>query len=444
MTLPRPRRRVLLAVFALCAAWPALGAPTDAAVAGEGQAEAGPLIEVAAFGVTPVAGVEPDETVQPRPGDILHRGEGEAPAEDPRVAVEARVRAGETWPELLERLNAPLPAALRPQLELLPALEPGKYVRAYAATRDRPAEIDYVVSDSQAYTITLRASFLQVVPHASDPRMAERIRADASKASLFTATDAIGLPDSIVLQLVEIFGGDVDFHRELHYGYRCTLVYEVYYRHGHIDRAGRILAAEFLIRGRRLQAYYFDDRAGHAGYYTESGRSMQKVFRRSPVQFSRITSEYTLARFHPILGVWRAHRGTDYAAPVGTPVLATAEGVVQFAGDRGEYGNLVILGHFGRYETYYGHLRGFARGVTEGAAVRRGQVIGYVGMTGLTTGPHVHFEFRVRDVNGDWVSVPEPATVEGPPVHTPQFFEAVKGYREKLALAARAHVVILD
>lgn len=403
-----------------------------------------PLIEVVSFGVAPVAGIDAQNGLGPKPGDIVyHRGETRFP-EDDRIAAETRVRVGETWSTLLDRLGISQSVALAKQIELLPSLAPGKYLRAYSAEGERPAIVEYVVNDREAYTVTLRSDAIVVTPHASDPRLTDRIRSDASKASLFTATDAVGLPDALVLQLAEIFAGEVDFHRELHHGYRCTLVYEVLYRDGHIDRPGRILAAEFVIRNRTLQAYFFSGGLGRPGYFSETGRNLKKIFRRSPVEFSRLTSEYTLARFHPILGIWRAHRGTDYAAPVGTPVLATSDGVVEFAGDRGELGNLVVLRHFDRYQTYYGHLEGFASGISAGVAVEQGQVVGFVGVTGLTTGPHLHYEYRVRVGSDDWASVPEPDVREAPPVNSPEFFRAVGDYREKLSVAARAHVVTLD
>jgi murein DD-endopeptidase MepM/ murein hydrolase activator NlpD len=428
-----------VALSAALAAAVALGAPP----AGR-EPSPGPLIEVVAFGVAPVAGVEEEAVLRPKPGDIVYRREPAAPPPDPGPAIETRVTFGETWAALLERLSVTVPDAVRSQLELLPALAAGKYLRLRQPEGDRPAEVEYVVSDQEAYTVVLGPDAVRVARHANDPRTAARILADPAKASLFTATDAIGLPDAIALQLAEIFAGDVDFHRDLHRGYRCSLVYEVHYRDGHIDRPGRILAAEFEIGNRRLGAYYFDPGRGRNGYFTEAGQSMKKIFRRSPVEFSRITSEYTLARFHPILEVWRAHRGVDYAAPEGTPVLAIADGVVDFAGERGAYGNLVILRHYDRYLSYYGHLSGFADGIIAGREVAQGAVIGYVGMSGLATGPHLHYEFHIIDGNGHWVSVPPPLQLEAPPVDTPGFFETVRSYRDKLELAARAHIVTLD
>lgn len=409
-----------------------------------------PLIEVASFGAAPVSGVDEDGGPRPGPGDIVYRSGARAPEAAPRREIETRAASGESWSDLLKRASDSLDPKILGSaptvngIDLLPPLVPGKYLRLRAAEAAQAVEIEYVVDAEEAYSIVLNPSGVQVRRHASDPRVVERIRSDPAKASLFTATDAIGLPEEIVLQLVEIFSGDVDFHRELHHGYRCTIAYEVFYREGHIDRAGKILAVEFVIRNRRLQAFYYDDGQGDAGYYTETGKSMRKIFRKSPVEFSRVTSDYTLARFHPVLGLWRAHRGIDYAAPLGTRVLATANGVVDFMGERGEFGNLIILRHYARFLTYYGHLNAFAADIGVGRTVKSGQVIGYAGMTGLATGPHVHYEFRVLNGAGEWVSVPPPEEVEAPPIQSPGFFEALRDYRDKLQVAASAHFVILD
>jgi murein DD-endopeptidase MepM/ murein hydrolase activator NlpD len=431
--------RLLSCAFLLVAA------PQGAALAATAQ----PLVEVAAFGAAPVSGVDAAGRQQPRPGDFLLRPEGLASASKPASELETRAVAGETWLELLGRTNERLHSETLRQastingIALLPPLTAGKYVRVRSVEGSRQVEIAYVVSAKEGYTIILHPAGVQVKRHASDAKLVEKIRSDPAKASLFTASDAIGLPEAIVLQLVEIFAGDVDFHRELHRGYRCTLAYEVHYRDGQIDQAGKILAVDLVIQNRRLQAYYFDDGKG-GGYYSETGRSMKKMFRKSPVEFSRVTSDYTLARFHPILGFWRAHRGVDYAAPLGSRVLATAEGTVDFVGEHGELGNLVILQHHNRFLTYYGHLNAFAAGLAPGSKVESGQLIGYVGMTGLATGPHVHYEFRVRNTAGEWVSVPALDQVEAPPVESPAYFRAIEGYRGQLDLAANAHFVILD
>ena len=411
-----------------------------------------PIIEVAAFGAAPVSDVAENGQVRPKPGDILYRRGASAPDSEGRLEIEARVLFGETWLDLFNRVGARLGSetlaspAVTGRIDLLPVLDPGKYIRLRSIPATQVVEIEYVKRAEEDYSITFTPAGVQVKRSASDPRLVERMRSDASKASLFTATDAIGLPEDIVLQLVEIFSEEVDFHRELQQGYQSTIVYEVLYQEGHIDRAGRILAAEFVIRNRRLQAFYFDDGKGRSGYFTETGKSMKKTFRKSPVEFSRITSEYTLARFHPILGLWRAHRGMDYAAPIGSRVMATFDGVVEFMGHRGELGNLVTLRHHAGFLTYYGHLDGFANGLAAGSKVQKGQVIGYVGMTGLTTGPHLHYEFRIDDGSGQGLSIPAPPpdVLEEPPLESAAYIEAVKAYRDKLQVAQKAHFVILD
>jgi murein DD-endopeptidase MepM/ murein hydrolase activator NlpD len=408
-----------------------------------------PLIEVAAFGAAPVSNAGAPGEQRPLPGDSVVRREGAAAQRKSVNEFETRIAAGETWLELLGRANAPLDsetlrrASAINGIALLPPLAAGKYVRVRSIEGKREIEVEYAVSADEGYAIVLHPDGVQVKRHANDAKLIEKVRSDPAKASLFTATDAIGLPEGIVLQLVEIFAGDVDFHRELHRGYRCTLAYEVHYRDGQIDRAGRILAVDLTIQNRRLQAYYFDDGKG-GGYYSETGRAMKKMFRKSPVEFSRITSDYTLARFHPILGLWRAHRGVDYAAPLGSKVVATADGTVDFLGERGDLGKLVILQHQNRFRTYYGHLNGFAPGLAPGNIIETGQVIGYVGMTGLATGPHVHYEFHVLTGAGEWTSMPAPEHVEAPPVNSAAYFRAVESYRGQLALAASAHFVILD
>jgi hypothetical protein len=245
-----------------------------------------PIIEVVAFGVAPVAGVPDAGGLKPRKDDILHRigAIGREAARDGEV--ELRSAAGESWPDLFSRAAQRLPdgvidnSILARHLQLLPALLPGKYVRFRALPEKGGVQFDYVVRPEEVYSIVATAASFQLQPKASDPRIVERMRADPSKASLFTATDAIGLPEDIALQLAEIFSDNVDFHRELHHGYRCVLVYEVLYREGYIERPGRILAAELTIRNRRLQAFYYDGAPEGGGYFSEDGTSLKKAFSR--------------------------------------------------------------------------------------------------------------------------------------------------------------------
>ncbi len=402
-----------------------------------------PVIEVAAFRVAPVKPGVPEALIKA----VVNGARGyTVPNGSVDGVLETRVQAAEEWIDVIQRVLAGLKQPLLPydaftKAEKLPQLLPGKFLRARALP-DGIAEIEYVFQPGEAYTISVREGSLQVRQHAGDPQLIERMLADPAKASLFTATNAIGLPESIALQLTEIFAGEVDFHRELHFGYRCALVYEANYREGFIEKSGRILAVELEIGNRLLQAYYTKDAQGRDAYFDASGKTTRRMFRRSPMEFTQITSDYTLARFHPILGIWRAHRGVDYAAPTGAKVMSVADGVVDFVGPRGDYGNLVVLRHKDLFMTYYAHLHEFAPGLNVGHPIEQGQPIGMVGMTGLATGPHLHFEFHTRDASGAWISVPAPDVIESTVEAAPGFSELVKSYRTRLTVAETSLVVL--
>jgi murein DD-endopeptidase MepM/ murein hydrolase activator NlpD len=222
-----------------------------------------------------------------------------------------------------------------------------------------------------------------------------KVAAGEIQTSLFAATDAAGLPEGVAIQIAEIFSGDIDFHRDLRRGDRFSVVYEMFYHGGQALKAGRVLAAEFINNGNRQRAVWYEAPNGRGNYYTPEGKSLQKAFLRSPLEFSRVTSGFAM-RFHPVLQEWRRHKGVDYGAPTGTRIRATADGVVEFAGRQNGYGNTVILRHNGGVTTLYAHMNGFAGGMRKGVRIHQGDTIGYVGATGWATGPHLHYEFRVN------------------------------------------------
>jgi murein DD-endopeptidase MepM/ murein hydrolase activator NlpD len=231
-------------------------------------------------------------------------------------------------------------------------------------------------------------------------------RSGQIESSLFAAADKSGMPDSVAIQLTEIFGSDIDFHRELRKGDEFKVVYEDLTLEGRSARAGRVLAVEFVNNNKPFKAYWFAPSGNrNAGYYNEEGRSLKKSFLRSPLAFSRISSGFTPRRFHPIQQRWKAHNGVDYAAPTGTPIMATASGTVKFAGTQNGYGNFVEIQHHSGYSTAYAHLSRFGKGVRVGQKVEQGDVIGYVGSTGWATGPHLHYEFRVNRVPKNPLSI---------------------------------------
>ncbi|RMH61409.1 MAG: M23 family metallopeptidase [Zetaproteobacteria bacterium] len=215
--------------------------------------------------------------------------------------------------------------------------------------------------------------------------------------SLFESAARAGLDSRTTMNLVDIFSWDIDFARDMRDGDSFRVLYdELYDDEGRLI-ATKILAAEFINQGQRFRAVLFTGPDGREEYFTPEGRSMRKAYLKAPVKFTRISSRFRLRRKHPILGFTRAHRGVDYAAPMGTPVHAIGDGRVRFVGWKGGYGRFVLIQHVNRaHSTAYAHLSRFARGLHRGMRVRQGQIIGYVGMSGLATGPHLHFEFRVR------------------------------------------------
>jgi murein DD-endopeptidase MepM/ murein hydrolase activator NlpD len=218
-------------------------------------------------------------------------------------------------------------------------------------------------------------------------------------SSLFQAAGAANISDMVALKLANIFGWDIDFVLDIREGDRFTAEYEQVYQDGKYLHDGEVLAAEFVNNGRVYRAVRFVGDNGSAGYYTPNGLAMRKAFLRAPVEFSRVSSAFNPHRHHPILNLIRGHMGTDYAAPIGTPVHAAGDGHVSFEGQRGGYGNAIVLTHGANVSTLYGHMSRFARNVHVGTRVQQGDVIGYVGMTGLATGPHLHYEYLTNGVH---------------------------------------------
>jgi murein DD-endopeptidase MepM/ murein hydrolase activator NlpD len=253
-------------------------------------------------------------------------------------------------------------------------------------------------------------------------------------SSLFQAAGAADISDAVALKLANVFAWDIDFVLDIREGDRFTAVYEQIFQDGKYLRDGEVLAAEFVNNGKVFRAVRFVSESGSAGYYTPTGLAMRKAFLRAPVDFTRVSSAFNPHRQHPILNTIRGHMGTDYAAPTGTPVHAAGDGRVSFAGQRGGYGNAVVLTHGSNVSTLYGHMSRFARNVHIGTHVQQGDVIGYVGMTGLATGPHLHYEYLTNGVHRN------PQTVQLPgaePLHA----EALQRFRDIAApLIAGLHL----
>jgi murein DD-endopeptidase MepM/ murein hydrolase activator NlpD len=257
------------------------------------------------------------------------------------------------------------------------------------------------------------------------------------RSSLFAATDDAGIPDAIAVQMAEMFSTDIDFHRELRKGDAFSVVYEALTADGEPitwnQGTGRVLAAEFVNNGRSYQAVWFGNAEGKGGYYDFKGESKRRAFLASPMEFSRVTSGFAM-RLHPIHKTWRAHLGTDYGAPSGTPVRSVGDGIVEFAGWQNGYGNVVKLAHNGGRSTLYAHLSRI--NVRKGQRVDQGQNVGNVGATGWATGPHLHFEFQIHGQHQDPVKIAKTAeTIALDASQRPRFAQWAVAMRTQLEAA---------
>ena len=350
---------------------------------------------------------------------------------------EERIQRGETQASLLERLGVEDPAAvsyLRTTRDArsLFQLVPGRAVSAETTTDGKLVTLRYL-NGSTLMTVQRDGESFSATEQTTELETRVISAAGEIRSSLFAATDRLNIPDAVAMQMVEVFSTDIDFHKDLRKNDSFSLVYEMQYDRGEPVRSGRLLSAEFVNQGKMLNAVWFAAKDSEGSYYTFDGKNIRKAFLRSPLEFSRITSGFTAARYHPILQTWRAHTGVDFAAAVGTRIKATANGVVEFAGVQGGYGNVVILRHPSKFTTLYAHLSGFAPGIRKGARVQQGDIIGSVGMTGLTTGPHVHYEFRVDNVHRDPLSVAVPVAFPIAPEHKQKFLQAAAPHARTMA-----------
>jgi murein DD-endopeptidase MepM/ murein hydrolase activator NlpD len=248
-------------------------------------------------------------------------------------------------------------------------------------------------------------STVRNIPRETDARLVGGV----VDTSLFSAVEEIGETPQLASELAQIFAWDIDFFKDLRRGDTFRAIVEKEYQEGDFSGYGKLLAAEFVNQGTTYRAFYYEDSEGHGDYYAEDGRSLRKQFLKVPLRYTRISSGFSYHRFHPILKTVKPHQAVDYAAPYGTPVYAIADGTVEFCGYDGPAGNSVRIRHNSVYESVYRHLSSFGSGIRTGVSVSQGRVIGYVGQTGRTTGPHLCFSLHK---NGVWVN---PLTMHYPP-----------------------------
>ena len=287
-------------------------------------------------------------------------------------------------------------------------LLPGKEITFYANDAGELIQLSYQVTPLQSYVANKTESGYKSELIVREPESYLVVKAGEIESSFYVAGLNSGLSDNLIMQLAGIFGWDIDFALEIRKSDTFSVVYEDRYLDGESIGEGNILAAEFVNQGRTYQAIRHTDSEGRSAYYTPEGESMRKAFLRTPLDIFWISSHFNPNRRHPILNTIRAHNGTDYAANTGTPVKATGDGRITSARYSSSYGNVIEIQHGQNYKTLYAHLNGFARGISTGDTVQQGEVIGYVGMTGLASGPHLHFEFHHNGV------VKNPVTVDLP------------------------------
>jgi murein DD-endopeptidase MepM/ murein hydrolase activator NlpD len=408
---------------------------------------AGQWLAVALFGISGVAAFNLVANTAP---DLTPIRVIRADLPSPEVAVvaaegvgywrEDRIRRGDTIGSVLARLGVDDPAALvflrtNPSARPLYQLRPGKPLSVETDDEGRLISLRFVTGDGERLTIARHGDELAAQTTAAPVEIRWKMAAGEIHSSLFGAADAAGLPDSVTLQLADVFAGDIDFYHDLRRGDRFSVVYEMRYLDGEPVGVGRIVAAEFENQGRAFRALLWRGDDGREDYFADDGAPMRKAFLRSPMEFSRVTSGFSNARFHPIMQDWRAHKGVDYAAPMGTPVRATGNAKVTFAGKQNGYGNVIELRHQGAFSTLYAHLSRLAPQVRAGARVAQGEVIGYVGQTGWATGPHLHYEFRVGGEQRNPLTVALPSGEPLAPAHRLAFAERAAPAAAQLALA---------
>ncbi|MCK9507002.1 MAG: M23 family metallopeptidase [Pigmentiphaga sp.] len=373
----------------------------------------------------------------------------ETPASPLSFMREERVQRGDTLATVLTRLDITDPdlesfIRATPDAQAFYRLTPGRPMQAQTNDQGEIQWLRYLTTPSEESGQRVLVRYLQVErtdegfalsPVEIEAERHTRVAQGVIVNSLFGATDTAGIPDGIAIQIAEIMSGDIDFHRDLRRGDHFNVIYETYTHQGSFIRSGKVLALEFVNKGTAYQAAWYEHSKSGA-YYSFDGKSLKKAFLRAPLEFSRISSGFS-RRFHPIHKTWREHKGVDYAAPTGTPIRSTADGVIEFIGSQRGYGNTVIVKHHGNYSTLYAHMSAFAPGLRKGARISQGQMIGRVGSTGWATGPHLHYEFRIAGKQVDPLRVDLPTAAELTSQQRQAFLKETEAVRQHINLLAQ-------
>lgn len=346
---------------------------------------------------------EVQQTAQAAPAPAAEEKAEEKKAASHREVIVAK---GDTLSTLFEKVGLPSSAvgellASDKQAKQFTQLKRGQKLEFELGPDGQLNNLHSKVSDLDSISLSKNAKGYTFTRTTAKPTVRTAYVHGVINSSLSQSAARAGLSHSLTMDMASVFGYDVDFAQDIRQGDEFDVIYEQKVVNGKAVGNGPILSARFTNRGKTYTAVRYTNKQGNSSYYTADGNSMRKAFIRTPVDFARISSRFSMGRKHPILNKIRAHKGVDYAAPRGTPIKAAGDGKVLLAGRRGGYGNTVIIQHGNAYRTLYGHMQGFAKGVKTGGSVKQGQVIGYIGTTGLSTGPHLHYEFQVNGVHVD-------------------------------------------
>lgn len=349
----------------------------------------------------------------PSPAEALQAAEDAAPAATPEGELHTvTVKPGESLSVLFSKKELPPQELYRltknkVAADRLKRIYPGDQLKL-RIDENRLTELTYDFDIAQSLYIVRKGDEFEssIIERPLEYRTSQAT--GVINDSLFLSAQRAGMSDKLTMELAGIFGWDVDFALDIRRGDSFAVIYEEIYLEGEKVRDGGIIAASFTNKGNTYEAIRYTDGKKRTDYFSADGRSMRKAFLRTPVEFSRISSRFNLKRKHPVLNKIRAHKGVDYAASTGTPIKATGDGKIIHKGNKGGYGRTIVIQHGSSYSTLYAHMSKYARGMRNGKRVKQGQIIGYVGKSGLATGPHLHYEFRL---NG---AVRNPLTVKLP------------------------------
>ncbi len=321
------------------------------------------------------------------------------------------IKSGDTLTQIFSRAQLPISLAIKlsldPGADQLNRLSIGKIIRIYFDENNQWETLEYDSNNLNTLIISPDKGEFIVTQHEKQVEFRTFTARGIIETTLGIATEAAGVSPGITQKLANIYQWEIDFARDVRTGDTFSVVYQKAFIDDKVVADGDILAASFHSTGRTIEAIRYTDSAGVTAYFQPDGSSLRRGFLRTPVRLGRITSGFGKRR-HPIQKTWKKHLGVDYGASRGTPILATADGVVQYSGKKGGYGRAVILRHGGRYTTLYAHMSKFGKGVRSGKSVKQGQTIGYVGRSGWATGDHLHYEFRVNGQHKDPLKVKLP------------------------------------